>query len=85
MAGEGDYNAVNRAEQGGAVWRIGSGGELIIEGEVNVASGGQLTAAGTQASAIADPTTGDFDTSGIAAIAAIIDALEGVGILAAAT
>lgn len=79
------YNAVNREEQGGAVWRIGSGGELIIEGEMNVASGGILSAAGTQASAIADATTGDYDASGVTAINAIIDALEGVGILVPAT
>lgn len=51
--------------------------ELVIE------SGGSITAAGTQASVIADPSGGATqDAEARTAIAAIIDALQGVGIVA---
>ena len=63
-------------QQGGDVLVVASGGEI------NVNSGGTITAAGTQASAITDPT--DLAET-ITAVEAVIDALEGVGILAAAS
>lgn len=67
-------------EQGGDKLVIASGGEVKVE------SGGKVTAAGTQASHIADvATTGvwaDDDDAIIAAINAILAALEGAGILA---
>jgi hypothetical protein len=65
-----DYSAKVYMKQGGD--------ELVV------ASGGKITNAGTQAAHIADPTGGTTsDTEARAAIAAILDALEGVGILAA--
>lgn len=58
----------------------------VIEsgGEIRVNSGGTITAAGTQAAHIADPTGGaTTDAEARTAIAAILNALEGVGIVAA--
>ena len=58
------------------------GGELdVIGGELKIEEGAKITAAGTQASAIAKPTEGDA-AEVKAAIDAIIDALEGAGIIA---
>ncbi len=81
------YNSDNYEKQGGA--------ELVIGGELNIASGGTITAAGTQASTIADLkvdyTTGDLDNEAKtitafnttnAAINSIIAALKGAGIIA---
>lgn len=68
-------NTDNSMDQGGGVWRVS--GELVIE------SGGQVTAAGTQASAITDPAGGGtVDTEARAAINDILAALRGVGIIA---
>ena len=51
--------------------------------EIRVETGGKITAAGTQASLISDPTGGaTTDTQARTAINAIIDALQGVGIVA---
>lgn len=54
------------------------GGELVVK------SGGQITAAGTQASAIADVSVATiaWTTGDKAKVNSIIAALEGVGILA---
>lgn len=84
MSGE---NTSNYRSQGGAV--------DVIGGELKIASGGKITAAGTQAAHIAnakvDYTTGDLDAEAeiIAAVNAtngkinsILAALEGAGILA---
>jgi len=74
------YNTQIYREQGGAKQVVDASGELSIT------SGGKITAAGTQASHIADvATTGTWATDDdaiIAAINAILAALEGVGILA---
>ena len=80
-------NVKNYTEQGGA--------KTVIGGELSVASGGKISAAGTQASHIADAkinyTTGDLDIESEiitafnatnTAINAILAALEGAGILA---
>lgn len=80
-------NTDNYKEQGGAVWVVG--------GELRVASGGTITAAGTQASHIADADVAHdvnstfSDTEVEAALDAlggkinsILAALEGAGILA---
>jgi len=80
------YNVKNYTEQGGA--------KTVIGDELSIASGGKITAAGTQANHIADGkvdyTTGDLDIEAeiIAAfnttngkINAILAALEGAGIL----
>jgi hypothetical protein len=73
------YNASNYTEQGGAV--------TVIGGELRIASGATITAAGTQASYVADvATTGvyaDDDDAIVAAINALKDALVGAGIMAA--
>lgn len=59
------------------------GGEWVVGGELNIATGGTITANGTQASVIADPTGGSTtDAEARTAINAIIDALQGVGIVA---
>jgi len=51
--------------------------------ELVVSPGGKITNDGTQAAHIADPTGGSTtDAEARAAIAAILNALEGVGILA---
>jgi hypothetical protein len=58
--------------------------ELVVAsgGEINVESGGKITAAGTQASAIANATGATYGTGVEAKINSIIVALEGVGVLA---
>lgn len=81
-------NTSNYAEQGGSVFVIG--------GELKIASGGKITAAGTQAAHITDASVAHnlnstfSDTEAETAlnalgtkINAILDALEGAGILAA--
>ena len=67
------YNAKNYVEQGGDV--------TVVGGELNVATGGKITAAGTQANHIADLTAQADSAAIIAAVNAILAALEGVGIL----
>jgi len=73
------YNASNYNAQGGAEAVIG--GALTLSGAINVATGGKITKAGTQASHIAD--LGDSATGAqiAAAVNAILKALEDVGIL----
>jgi len=81
------YQTKNYTEQGGE--------RTVIGGELDIATGGKLTAAGTQASAIANAkvnyTTGDLDAEAeiIAALNAtngtinsILTALRAVGIIA---
>ena len=81
------YNTKNYKEQGGA--------KTVIGGELDIASGGKITGAGTQASAITnakvDYTTEDLDTEAeiIAAfnttngkINSILAALRAAGIIA---
>lgn len=58
----------------GKVYRAQGGDELVVD------TGGKITAAGTQAAAVADPT--DL-ASALTAIIALRDALKGVGIIAA--
>lgn len=75
-------NVPNYVEQGGAV--------SVIGGELRVASGGTITADGTQASHIADATAitgGEAPTeaehnAALTKINSILAALRGVGILA---
>ena len=67
------YNAKNHVEQGGDV--------TVIGGELNVAAGGKISKAGTQANHIADITNEATGTQIAAAVNAILAALEGVGIL----
>ncbi len=62
-----EYNAKVYMKQGGD--------ELVV------ASGGKITAAGTQANHIADLTAQADSAAIIAAVNAILAALEGVGIL----
>ncbi len=70
------------------VYRRQGGDELVVAsgGEINIESGGKITADGTQASAIDDITvTGtyaDDDDNIEAAINGILAALRGVGIIA---
>ncbi len=67
------------------VYRKQGGDELVVAsgGVVNVYAGGKIVAAGTQAAHIANPTGGTTtDAEARAAIAAILAALEGVGITA---
>ena len=70
------YNASNYNKQGGAEAVIG--GVLTLAGSINVATGGKITKAGTQAAHIADAT----DAVTPAAFNAVLKALEDVGILA---
>lgn len=67
------YNAKNYVEQGGDV--------TVIGGELNVAAGGKITKAGTQANHIADIANDANGTAIATAVNAILAALEGVGIL----
>jgi len=67
------YNAKNYVEQGGDV--------TVIGGELNVAAGGKISKAGTQANHIADITNEATGTQIATAVNAILAALEGVGIL----
>lgn len=71
------YSPLVYSKQGGDELVVASGGE------VNVESGGKITADGTQASNIASiTTTGTFSTGICAKIEAIRAAVEGVGITA---
>ena len=67
------YNAKHYVEQGGDV--------TVIGGELNVAAGGKISKAGTQANHIADITNEATGTQIATAVNAILAALEGVGIL----
>ncbi len=67
------YNAKNYVEQGGDV--------TVVGGELNVAAGGKISKAGTQANHIADITNDATGTQIATAVNAILAALEGVGIL----
>ena len=67
------YNAKNYVEQGGDV--------TVIGGELNVAAGGKISKAGTQANHIADIGNEATGTQIATAVNAILAALEGVGIL----
>ena len=67
------YNAKNYVEQGGDV--------TVIGGELNVAAGGKISKAGTQANHIADIANNADGTAIATAVNAILAALEGVGIL----
>lgn len=66
-------NVKNYIEQGGE--------KTVIGGELNIASGGKITAAGTQANHIADIANDANGTVIATAVNAILAALEGVGIL----
>lgn len=70
-------NVSNYKEQGGAV--------TVIGGELRIASGGTITAAGTQAEAISDVATAGSATAAAnaTAINSILAALRGAGIIAA--
>lgn len=75
MAVDPTYNTSNYSERGGAV--------EVIAGELKIESTGKITAAGTQAALISDPTGGaTTDTQARAAIVSILTALKGVGIIA---
>ena len=67
-------NVKNYIEQGGE--------KNVIGGELNIASGGKITAAGTQANHIADIANDAYGTVIATAVNAILKALEDVGILA---
>lgn len=70
------YNTSNYTEQGGA--------KTVIGGELQIASGATITAAGTQAGAINDVATAGSATAAAnaTAINAILAALRGAGIIA---
>lgn len=76
------YNTSNYEAQGGDL--------LVIGGELRIASGGTITAAGTQASTIADATAitgGESPTeaehnAALTKINSILAALRGAGIIA---
>lgn len=83
------HNTKNYEQQGGATWTVG--------GTLDIAAGGKITADGTQAAAVTalktTYTTGNLDTEAEiitalnatnTAVNAIITALNGAGILAAA-
>ena len=70
------YNAKVRKEQNPDVLTVATGGEIKI------ATGGKITANGTQAITIADITTGATGTQISVAVNAIIAALKGAGIIA---
>ena len=67
------YNAKNYVEQGGDV--------TVVGGELNIAAGGKISKAGTQANHIADIANDANGTAIATAVNAILKALEGVGIL----
>lgn len=67
------YNAKNYVEQGGDV--------TVVGGELNIAAGGKISKAGTQAKHIADIGNEATGTQIATAVNAILAALEGVGIL----
>ena len=66
-------NVKNYIEQGGDV--------TVVGGELNVAAGGKISKAGTQANHIADIGNDATGTQIATAVNAILAALEGVGIL----
>ena len=66
-------NVKNYIEQGGE--------KTVIGGELNVAAGGKISKAGTQANHIADIANEATGTQIATAVNAILAALEGVGIL----
>ena len=66
-------NVKNYIEQGGE--------KTVIGGELNVAAGGKISKAGTQANHIADIGNEATGTQIATAVNAILAALEGVGIL----
>lgn len=66
-------NVKNYIEQGGE--------KTVIGGELNIAAGGKITAAGTQADHVADIANDANGTVIATAVNAILAALEGVGIL----
>ena len=66
-------NVKNYIEQGGE--------KTVIGGELNVAAGGKISKAGTQANHIADIANNADGTAIATAVNAILAALEGVGIL----
>ena len=66
------YNAKNYVEQGGDV--------TVVGGELNVAAGGKISKAGTQANHIPDITNEATGTQIATAVNAILAELEGVGI-----
>jgi hypothetical protein len=70
------YNASNYTEQGGAT--------TVIGGELEIVSGGKITAAGTQAAAITNVATAGSATAAAnaTAINSILAALRGAGIIA---
>lgn len=71
------YTPLVYRKQGGATFVVASGGNIDVE------SGGSITADGTQASAVAAiTTTGTFATGICAKIEAMRAALTNVGILA---
>ena len=70
------YSPLVYMQQGGDVQVVASGGEI------NVESGGKITADGTQASHIADLATGATNAQIATAFNTLLVAVEGVGILA---
>lgn len=69
------------------VYNKQGGDELVVAsgGTINIETGGTITANGTQAATIADPSGGaTVDAEARTAINAILLALENVGILASA-
>ena len=66
-------NVKNYIEQGGE--------KTVIGGELNIAAGGKISKAGTQANHIADITGTASGAEIAAAVNAILKALEGVGII----
>lgn len=68
------YNVKNYTEQGAE--------KTVIGGELQIATGGKITAAGTQAATIADITGSATGEQIATAVNAIIAALKGVGIIA---
>ena len=66
-------NVKNYIEQGGE--------KTVIGGELNIAAGGKISKAGTQANHIADIGNEATGTQIATAVNAILAALEGVGIL----
>lgn len=71
------FNCKVHESQGGDVYTIESGGALDVK------TGGQITANGTQAGAIADQNTGTATAAtNAAAINSILAALRGAGVIA---
>ena len=70
------YSPLVYMQQGGDVQVVKSGGEINIE------TGGKITAAGTHASTIADLATGATNAQIATAINTLLVAVENAGILA---